>query len=145
MVRQNSIAWVPVSDHEYAQVDLDDLPKVLGYVWCKTAQGYAHTRIPNSGKPGKRLLMHRLLCEGALIDHINRNKLDNRQSNLRCASKQQNALNSAAAGVYLNQNKKWVAQVSLDGKTRYLGSFVTRDEALAVRRQAVEKIIYEGI
>ena len=70
------------------------------------------------------------------IDHINRNKSDNRIVNLRLASRSQNNINSGLhshntsgfRGVYASRNK-WAAQIKLNGKKIYLGRFNTAEEA----------------
>jgi len=74
------------------------------------------------------------------IDHRNGIKNDNRWSNLREAVQQQNSANqklrgsntSGFKGAYFNKkNKKWIANIHLDYKTKYLGSFSSREEAHA--------------
>jgi hypothetical protein len=66
------------------------------------------------------------------LDHINREKTDNRISNLRVASKKQNAENtgiqannkSGHRGVFWNSQKsKWHARIKHHGKTLHLGFF----------------------
>lgn len=66
------------------------------------------------------------------VDHINLNKLDNRISNLRIATRSQNLANTSSKkkygirlkGVrYRDPNKKYLAEITYDGKTRYLGYY----------------------
>ena len=73
-----------------------------------------------------------------LIDHINMDRLDNRISNLREATYQQNSMNSKIQksnksgfkGVSFNKKlKKWVAASKLNGKQNYLGLFITPELA----------------
>lgn len=63
-----------------------------------------------------------------IVDHINRDKLDNRVENLRIVTQQQNTFNSIAKGYRLEQNK-WRASIMLDGKSIYLGRYDTEPEA----------------
>jgi hypothetical protein len=73
------------------------------------------------------------------VDHINRNRQDNRISNLRLVTQQQNLQNMSKrlkkACTYkgvtpLTNNKdKFVAQIRYDGKQRKLGIFATPEEA----------------
>jgi hypothetical protein len=67
------------------------------------------------------------------IDHINRIKNDNRISNLREATYQQNNWNrSNVKGYYIekrNIKETWVAQIKLNNKTICLGSFETEADA----------------
>ena len=65
-----------------------------------------------------------------IIDHINRDKLDNRIVNLRSITSQENSFNTNAKGYsYNKKDKKYIAQIRLGGKSIYLGSFNTPEEA----------------
>ena len=84
------------------------------------------------------------------LDHINRDKLDNRISNLRIVTRSENLQNtdirknntSGTKGVWLNKiRQKWVASVTINNKYKHLGHFDTIEEAIAVRR-AAEKEFY---
>lgn len=65
------------------------------------------------------------------IDHIDGNRLNNCIENLREATASQNGQNkklpknnkSGVKGVHLNKANKWVAQLKIDSKVTYLGSF----------------------
>lgn len=79
------------------------------------------------------------------IDHINRDKLDNRLCNLREASRSQNNANiglpahntSGFKGVsYFKQTGKWTAYITRDGKRRHLGTYTTAEAAAAAYDQA---------
>jgi hypothetical protein len=67
------------------------------------------------------------------IDHINRVKSDNRLANLRCVRRSENLMNrshakSGAKGVY-QERGKWTARIRINGKTKYLGRFDTKEAA----------------
>ena len=77
-----------------------------------------------------------------LLDHINRNRADNRIENLRACTEAQNAANAKAPshntsgyrGVYFDKDRdKWVARIrfTIDGvrHRRRIGRFDTADEA----------------
>lgn len=66
------------------------------------------------------------------IDHIDRNKTNNKPSNLRSVTKSQNAMNmSGVTGVFFcNRSKKWIANIMLNYKKIYLGTFKNKDDAL---------------
>lgn len=89
----------------------------------------------------------RPLAVGLFADHINGNKLDNRRSNLREATRAESTLNrgphgtwrgrvtaSSLKGVYARKGSRrrpWRAQIKCDGKQIYLGVFATEPEAAA--------------
>jgi len=79
------------------------------------------------------------------IDHANCDPGDNRWSNLRQATHQQNQWNrmpgvrntSGVRGVHRSKSTgKWVAQIGIDRRTRHLGAFDDLSSAAAARRQA---------
>lgn len=78
-----------------------------------------------------------------LLDHIDRDRSNNRLSNLRSATHAQNAANSAARrdsrsgvkGVRANRNR-WIASISIGGQYKHLGSFATIEEASAAYKAA---------
>ena len=101
----------------------------------------------NSRKVGGRGLVHRLITncpEGMYVDHINGNGLDNRQSNIRITTLQQNNQNVAPRkdasskyrGVSYNPiNKNWRARVG----GHNVGSFKSEDDAAeAYNKKALE-------
>lgn len=65
------------------------------------------------------------------IDHINGNRIDNRITNLRAVTNQQNQWNrTTAKGYYWHKaTKKWMSRIRLNNKNIYLGIFNTEDEA----------------
>jgi len=81
----------------------------------------------------KKLMIHRLVWEmhygkipkGMVIDHINRNKTDNRIENLRLATKSQNARNNNAKGYWKNKHG-YDVNIYLNYKKYYLGRFKTK-------------------
>jgi len=94
---------------------------------------------------GKMILRHRIMafcflglddivgesgCDDC-IDHENGIKIDNRVKNLRITTNQENLHNNPKAkGYYWNkQRNKYHAQIQLNGKTIYLGSYNTEAEA----------------
>lgn len=76
------------------------------------------------------------------IDHINHNRSDNRISNLREVSHQENHKNlpirrtnsSGFPGVrWYEKPKRWRAFITSSGKTHYLGSFLEKNDAIRAR------------
>lgn len=101
--------------------------------------GYFIVSLPIGGGKKKHFRVNRLVCEAfngpfdesLQVDHKNRDKTDNRASNLRAVTPRVNAHNkytgtSGLRGVSYNKARnKWVASIHILGKTRYLGIFPT--------------------
>jgi len=112
-------------------LDVDDMDLVLRHYWdvIRGKNPYIYTKID-----GKMItISHLIINSDNIIDHINRNSLDNRKSNLRVATIEQNNFNrgphtfkqsSVYKGVY-KSGKKWMAKI----KSIYLGTFETELEA----------------
>jgi hypothetical protein len=86
-----------------------------------------------------RLIADRMNLKGVRVDHINGDSLDNRRSNLRAATHQQNAFNqqkqkrstsSKFKGVTFDKSRnKWMAAIKHDGVRHYLGRFTRESDA----------------
>jgi hypothetical protein len=64
------------------------------------------------------------------VDHIDQNKKNNKISNLREVTNQQNAFNTPAKGyTWDKDNNKWRARIMLNGKNICLGRYNTKEEA----------------
>lgn len=94
---------------------------------------------------GKRYLAHRVIWlmeygkwPSLEIDHRDRDGLNNRLRNLRDVTHGVNQSNvrRREGGVYLGTGGTWIAEIKRDGVRRYLGSFPSKEEALAIRKQA---------
>lgn len=79
------------------------------------------------------------------IDHINHNRSDNRLNNLREVthvenghniSKKTNNTTGYTGVVYHKATGKWLAQIMINGKNKYLGLFSTIEEAVEKRKEA---------
>lgn len=77
------------------------------------------------------------------VDHINRNKDDNRPNNLRLASRSQNMINipptrantSGVKGVTFDKRTgRWRAGIGIDYKWLHIGMFATLEDAKRARR-----------
>lgn len=79
------------------------------------------------------------------IDHINGKRDDNRLCNLRECDRAENMQNkvryssntSGHPGVnWFKPDRRWVARISVRGRRYFLGSFATKNEAVAARNAA---------
>lgn len=80
-----------------------------------------------------------------VVDHIDRNRSNNRVTNLRLATRRQNAQNksldrrstSGVKGVhFVGKRSVWRAEIYIDGQLKKLGYFKDFDDAVAARRSA---------
>jgi hypothetical protein len=135
-----------------ALVDDEDVALLPPSTWYLHNQGYAAC--------AKRFghqstLLHRIVMQakrGDEVDHINRNKLDCRKSNLRIVTRSQNNQNRSGAmrrnrtglrGVSFNVNPSgtvsYLARVQIRGTQHYRCGFRTAEEAamaaVALRRE----------
>lgn len=79
-----------------------------------------------------------------LVDHIDRNKQNNKWKNLRLATKSQNSMNSKVRsdnttghkGIFLNKNGTYHAYINVDGRRFSLGFGLTLEQAIEARQKA---------
>lgn len=115
--------------------------------------GYMEVSLGN-----KKLLAHRVLWfmrTGDVpveIDHKNGVTTDNSQGNLRSVTHDKNLENgkdrsNSTTGVtgvhYYKSRDKWTAHITKYGKTKSLGYFNTKGEALAARLKAEKEVNFE--
>ncbi len=121
----------------YAAVDIAD--RAIGErSWCLGSHGYAVR--DRSG-----ILLHRELLglrrgDKRQVDHINRDRLDNRRSNLRVVTSGEQGQNrsgerntsSQYRGVSLHKaSGKWRAYGTVAGHTTHIGVFANEEQAAA--------------
>lgn len=123
-----------------------DDTRVIEHSWGRAAKGYCSSTIN-----GQTIFAHRFISnpkDDEIVDHINRNKKDNRTSNLRNTNKSVNAFNcnlrknntSGKTGVYFRKDtRRWTAEIKKDYKKISLGCFETYEEAARAREKAERK------
>jgi hypothetical protein len=147
---------IPLSQGKFAIVGPRDYIYLMQWKWCYM-KGYAVRH--DNGRPGRPLIyMHRVILERMgfkdfeQCDHINRDGIDNRRTNLRSATHQQNGRNrgkqcnntSGYIGVHRHKaTKKWCAQMNINGKRKHLGYFDDIEEAKQARDKAVKEFYGE--
>lgn len=131
--------------------DVEDYEKIYPYLWYEKEDGYivAHDLDNKRNIRLNRFVMN-MVDENPLIrvDHKNHDVKDNRKSNLRISTNQENSRNhklfttnkSGTSGVRFNEDKNlWIAEITVNYKTIYLGGFKTKEEAVRMRKDAEEK------
>lgn len=127
---------------------VDDCDSDLAELKWHVSKNYVY--LGRSRKHGERAI-HRIIGErilgkalgrGQLVDHANRNPLDNRRSNLRIATNSQNMANKIAKpnksgyrGVNQTRYGRWAAKAG----NEYLGLFDTAEQAYAAYCEAAIK------
>ncbi|WP_298965117.1 HNH endonuclease signature motif containing protein [uncultured Roseibium sp.] len=116
---------------------------------AKDAKGYSVGRIF-----GRACKAHRIAwlmthgCHPDVIDHINGDPADNRAQNLRNVSHKANGRNtklsannsSGINGVFWDKKRQqWEAKIKVDGRSKHLGYFKSKEDAKAIRSRADNK------
>lgn len=128
--------------------DFEDINKYKWYLSKGRNTNYAEARVN-----GKKIRMHKFIMNNldkiGIIDHIDRNGLNNQKENLRIVSFRQNLMNSkiyknntsGTRGVYFhNASKKWEANIRHKGKTIHLGTFIDINLAKIVYEKKVKEL-----
>lgn len=123
-----------------ALVDDEDFEYLSKFTWYAHTTGYVTTSIK-----GKTILMHRFIMQpkkNFIIDHRNRNKLDNRKINLRICSQSQNlsykikseGTTSIYNGVHYDKDRnKWSATIKINKSNVFIGRFDKQRHAAIAR------------
>lgn len=136
--------WIPLRNRHAevtacALIDRADA-ELAAFAWHRNKEGYAARCVWQNGQVAT-LYLHRVVLgapPGVEVDHINRDRLDNRRCNLRLATRSQNARNcrrnnrntSGYKGVRFDGGAAgWRASVGFEGKQFPLGLFDTPEEA----------------
>lgn len=136
-------------------IDDEDLELVSKYKWHAAYSGrkdqlwrtaYAKTHFKDeTGRP-RGISMHNIILRRTpnrkiVVDHINRDTLDNRKANLRIVTASQNIMNQSKyvahadnpyRGVRVNRNKhgkKWGVELVANGKKVFGGAWFTPERA----------------
>jgi hypothetical protein len=149
---------IRLTEGKFTLVDQQDFYQLNNFQWCAVKNKslfYAVRLINGSNNITKIISLHTEIMnppKGLLVDHRNRDGLDNRRSNLRFATRSQNRCNtnlnkagcsSQYRGVYWHKQKKhWRANLQFEGKWIWLGAFDSEIAAARAYDAAAKK--YHG-
>ena len=149
VVIHGEIAFVPLTKGLIAVIDVVDAPAVDLWDWyaLKSDDGF---RAARKLKDGSHLLLHRAIVgapDDVFVDHRDGDQLNNRRSNLREASAQQNSWNakprrskSGHRGVtWFARRQKWMVRITFNGQLRLIGLFDELPEAAAAYKAAEQE------
>jgi hypothetical protein len=129
-------------------ISICNLDKILLHTWYLNSSGYAFSYTARYKSLHRHLLGRQE--KGMVIDHINRNKLDNRLSNLRVITAKENSYNRTKNSNSNNKYKgvckrgaKYVAVISKDGVKKEIGGFLTEEEAAKCYDMMAEELFGE--
>ena len=133
-------------------VDDEDFEILNSHRWYCRKGGNKFYAGRANGKRGI-FLMHRVILNvtdpNVFVDHIDGDGLNNQRSNLRIATKMQNAYNmgsnkntsSRFKGVcWKKKNKVWTAQISANKITKHIGCYKSEIEAAIAYNEASKKL-----
>lgn len=138
--------------------DFEDYDKIKGLCWHRHKDGYLRTCLGKDRfNKNIYMMMHHWVMniewkEGFECDHINTKPNDNRKSNLRKVTHQENMQNrglvssnkSGYTGVYFcKRSNKWVSYITYKSIKASLGYFKTKEGAVKARKdaEAIYKIV----
>lgn len=139
-----------LTQNKQVMVDDADYDFLNQWKWYFANNGYAMRSIYlgkiNGKYKYKNIFMHHLIInpfKDLEVDHINRNRLDNRKENLRLVTSSQNKINcikrkhntSGYKGVSWEKRcKKWVAYLTFNKIRKHLGYFHNIQGAILARK-----------
>lgn len=121
-----------------AIIDDVDLPLTHGYRWhADKRKNTIYVRGRKIGFYRSGVYLHKVLTGADNTDHKDGNGLNNRRSNLRVCTQQQNCLNAGKKrrgkrfkGVYFREDRqKWWAQLYVGGRSFFGGHHDTEESA----------------
>lgn len=123
-----------------AVIDIEDVDKCKQYKWflSNVNRRYDSYVVAKDKKTRKNIFLHRYLMsyEGKLqVDHLDRNTLNNKKSNLRIVSVSENNSNRNFKNTTVYEGS-YLARLTRDRIKYYFGSFKTEEEANNILNEA---------
>jgi len=156
-VIKNDICRIKLYDREGNKkietiIDTEDYEKVKGIKWYLGDGKYViHSRYKKASLKLHRTILELSENDNSIIDHIDGNPLNNKKSNLRICTSQQNTFNqkkrinntSGFKGIFWNKiESKWESRIGVNCKRIFLGHFKNKIDAVKSYNEAASK--YHG-
>ena len=125
--------------------DIEDYPLIRDYTWSEHILTNGYHALNAWDSKTESVVRMPWLIVGKWHDHINHNPLDNRRSNLRVASQEENVYNrgmqktntSGVIGVYwMKDREKWRALLRKHGKVAHSSDHQSFEDAVIARLTA---------
>ena len=142
------IGWTANTNEEF-YFDLEDYNKIKHYYWYVKQSNSGYNRLIASRRSYDNFDADSISMAELLgfkeYDHIDRNPLNNRKSNFRIATKSQQCMNrkkfsnntSGFVGVgWRKRDQKWCSYIQINGKTKSLGYYKNKEDAIIARLNA---------
>lgn len=144
------------NSHSEILLDPEDKDLLLLHAWTiDKSNGYVKAYRRGAGRRGsnRNVYLHHFIGKRlglvGRIDHINRNRLDNRRCNIRIATQAENNRNKSLGrrnktgylGVSIHFSGKFLATVVIRRKQHYVGLFNSAKEA-AIARDRIAKQLH---
>lgn len=150
---EGDVAYVPLTKGYEAVIDAADVPLVAAWRWVARVRPWTTYAVRTDYTTGRKVevKMHRVIAAPPPhldVDHRDLNGLNNTRSNLRVATREENARNtslrkdnrSGIRGVGLTRNGKWRARISFNGASTMLGTFNCKTAAAVAYAKASAKL-----
>ena len=142
VIKDNTVYVTLRNSDKIMMCDIEDWENLKCFTWFDVG-GYSMA--------ARNKKFHRMVAnppKGMVVDHINRNRLDNRRVNLRIVTSHVNSLNTSVQknnttkylGVHKTRYGTYYATIKLNGKNIGLGTFKNIDEAIKARKEAEDKL-----
>ena len=135
---EGDVAVFTTSQGVEFMVDAEDAERVAEHTWCTDDKWYVNTHINGKLVKLHRLIMNLLDSEDKtlVVDHADRNPLNNCKCNLRVCTHKENRMNANTKGYSRRSDGRFDVCIMVDGKSIYLGRYTTEEQAKAVRIMA---------